>query len=118
VEAAGRRRGQSRRSFGGRPGVGSGGGGREEEGAEPPPVRRPAGRRVRRRRPGGGGSGGGGREEEGAEPPPVRPWGHRFDPGGVTSRSIFFSGRPESNRGPNSGAERLCKRAEPNPVQA
>jgi hypothetical protein len=58
------------------------------------------------------------RRVEGAEPPPVRPWGHRFDPGGETSRSIFFSGRPESNRGPNSGAERLCKRAEPNPVQA
>jgi hypothetical protein len=99
AEAAGRRMGG-----GGRPG-------RREEGTQ--------------RRPGGGRAEAADRvagRRTGAEGARSRrrfdPRVHRGSTGERPSRSFFLSGRPTSNHGPNLGAERLCKWAEPTPLQA
>jgi hypothetical protein len=69
-----------------------------------------------RRRLAGPPGGGRGRREQSRRR--LDPRGHRGSTGERPSRSFSLSGRPASNRGPNLGAERLCKRAEPNPLQA
>jgi hypothetical protein len=76
------------------------------------------------RRPGGGRRGSkAARREDGAttrqEREAIRfdPKGHRGSTGSTPSRSVFFLGRPTSNRGPIWGAERVWRRFALHPSQ-